>query len=56
MIKRTADIVIENSATKSMILSIRIKPFEGLIDMLSKNPNRNAENVVKTALSLISDP
>jgi len=54
--KSTAEIVIENRAINNMILSIRIKLFEGLIDMFSKNPNRNAENVVKTALSLISDP
>ena len=56
MIKSTAEIVMENNAIKSMILSIKIKPFDGLIDMFNKNPNKNAENVVSTALSLNSEP
>ena len=56
MIKSTAEIVIENNAIKSMILSIKIKLFYGLIAMFNKNPNKNAENVVNTALSLNKAP
>jgi hypothetical protein len=52
----TADTVMENRAIKRMILSKRIKLFAGLIDMFNKNPNKKAEKVVKTALSLINDP
>ncbi len=54
--KSTADIVIENNDIKTMILSMKIKLFEGLIAMFSKNPNRNAENVVKIAFSLNTEP
>jgi len=56
MIKRTADIVIENKAINSIILSRMTKLFEELIDMFNKNPNKNTENVVNTALSLINEP
>jgi len=56
MIKSTADIVIENKAIKSMILSMKIKLFEVLIAIFNKNPNKNAENVVNTALSRITAP
>jgi len=56
MIKSTADIVIENKAINSIILSRITKLFEELIDMFNKNPNKNTENVVNTALSLINEP
>jgi hypothetical protein len=52
----TADIVMENNDIRRMILSIRIKLFEGLIAMFSKNPNRKAEKVVKIAFSLNTEP
>ncbi len=54
--KSTADIVIENKDIKSMILSIKIKLFDGLIAMFSKNPNKKAEKVVKIAFSLNTEP
>ena len=54
--KSTADIVIENKDIKIMILSRKIKFFEGLIAMFNKNPNRKAENVVKIAFSLNTAP
>jgi hypothetical protein len=54
--KSTADIVIENSAAKSMILSTRINSVDEFIEMFSKNPNKNTENVVKMALSLNTAP
>ena len=54
--KSTADIVMENKAIKSIILSIKIKPIGELIEIFNKNPNRNAEKVVKIALSLNRDP
>ena len=54
--KSTADIVMENKATKVIILSIKIKPIGGLIEIFNTNPNRNAEKVVKMALSLNSAP
>lgn len=54
--KSTADIVMENKDIKRMILSIKIKLFEGLIAMLSKNPNRKTEKVVKIAFSLNTEP
>jgi len=54
--KSEIDIVIENSAVKIMILSIRSNPLEDSIEMFNRKPNRKAENVVKSALSLIIDP
>lgn len=54
--KSTADIVIENNDIRIMILSRKIKLFEGLIAMFNKNPNRKAENVVKIAFSLNTEP
>ena len=54
--KSTADVVMENNATKIVILSIKIKLAGGLIEMFNTNPNRNTEKVVKMALSLNSDP
>ena len=54
--KNTADIVIENNDIKRMILSMKIKLFEELIAMFSKNPNRKAEKVVKIAFSLNTEP
>lgn len=56
MIKSTAEIVIENKATKSMILSSRIKFLEVFMEIFSKKPNKKAEKVVNTALSLNTDP
>lgn len=54
--KSTADIVMENKDIKRMILSMKIKLFEGLIAMFSKNPNRKTEKVVKIAFSLNNEP
>jgi hypothetical protein len=54
--KSTADIVMENNAIRIIILSIKIKPIGGLIEIFNKNPNRNTEKVVKMALSLSSAP
>lgn len=53
---KTADMVIENNDIKSMILSMKIKFFGGLIAMFNKNPNKNAEKVVKIAFSLNTEP
>ena len=54
--KSTADIVIENKDIKMMILSMKIKFFEGLIAIFNKNPNRKTEKVVKIAFSLNTEP
>ena len=54
--KSTADIDIENKAIKRVILSTRSKPMGELTEIFNKNPNRNAENVVKIALSLNNAP
>ncbi len=54
--KSTADTVIENKAIRRMILSARILVIEEDVDMFNKNPNRKTEKVVKTALSLNSEP
>lgn len=53
---KTADIVMEKSATKSIILSMKIKFLAGLIAIFNKNPNKKAENVVKIAFSLNTEP
>jgi hypothetical protein len=47
---------MENRDVKIIILSIKIKPVGGLIDIFNTKPNRNAEKVVKMALSLNNAP
>ena len=55
--KSTADTVIENKATKRMILSIKRKVVvDGLIEIFSKKPKRKTEKVVSIALSLRTAP
>ena len=54
--KSEIDTVMENSATKRMILSKRSKILGDEIEIFNRKPNRKAENVVKRALSLIIDP
>lgn len=54
--KSTADIIIENKDIRIMILSRKIKLWDGLIAIFSKNPNRKTENVVKIAFSLNTEP
>ncbi len=49
--KSEIDVVIENKAIKSTILSMKIKLFEDPIEMVNKNPNRNPAKDVSTALS-----
>jgi hypothetical protein len=56
IIKSETDIVIENNAIKRMILSIRTKPAEELIEIFNRNPNRKPEKDVKIALSLNTAP
>ncbi len=54
--KSEIDIVIEDKAIKRMILSMKIKLFEEFIEIVNRNPNKNPENDVSSALSLIIDP
>jgi len=54
--KSETDIVIENKDIKRMILSMRIKLAEEVIEIFSRNPNRNPEKDVKIALSLNTAP
>ena len=54
--KSETEMVMENNATKRMILSIRSKVFGYEIEIFNRKPNRKAENVVKSALSRIIDP
>ncbi|MBI3623082.1 hypothetical protein HY212_03320 [Candidatus Pacearchaeota archaeon] len=56
IIKSETDIVIENKAIKSMILSMRIKLAEEVIEIFNRNPNRKPEKDVKIALSLNTAP
>jgi hypothetical protein len=41
---------MENRSIKSMILSNKMKVFDGLIEMFNKNPNKKAEKVVDRAI------
>jgi len=54
--KNETDIVIENKAVKSMILSMMSRLAEELIDIFNRNPNRKPEKDVKIALSLNTAP
>ena len=54
--KSEIDTVIEDKAIKRMTLSMKIKWFEELTEIVNKNPNKNPENDVSSALSLIMDP
>lgn len=54
--KSIADRVMENTAIKSIILSMKVKWLEEPTEMFNKNPNRNTENVVRIALSRSSEP
>ena len=56
IIKSETDVVIESKAIKRMILSMRIKLAEELIEIFNKNPNRKTEKDVKIALSLNTAP
>lgn len=54
--KSEIDTVIDDKATKRMILLMKIKLFEELIEMVNKKPNRKPAKDVKTALSRIIVP
>lgn len=54
--KSEIDTVMEDKAIRRMILSMRIKLFEGFIEIVNRNPNKNPEKDVNSALSLIMDP
>jgi len=54
--KSEIDTVIEDKAIKRIILSKKIKLFEELIEIVRRNPNKNPEKDVNSALSLIMDP
>jgi len=56
IMKSETDIVIENKAIKRMILSMRIKLAEEVIEIFNRNPNRNPEKDVKIALSRNTAP
>ena len=54
--KSEIDMVIEDKAIKRIILSMKIKLVEELTEIVNRNPNKNPENDVSSALSLIMDP
>ena len=54
--KSEIEMVMENNDTKIMILSMKSNPAADSIEIFRRKPKRKAENVVKSALSLIIDP
>lgn len=56
IIKSETEVVIESKEIKRMILSIRIKLAEEVIEIFNRNPNRKPEKDVKIALSLNTAP
>ena len=56
MMKSEIDTVIDDIAIKRIALLISTKSLAYSTDMVNKNPNKNPENDVNTALSRISEP
>ena len=54
--KSEIDTVIDDMATKRIILLVSVKLADELTDMVNKNPNKKPANDVNRALSLIIDP
>lgn len=54
--KSEIDIVIDDKATRRIILSMKIKLPEELIEIVNRKPNRTPAKDVKTALSRITVP
>ena len=56
MIKSETDTVIDDMATKRIVLFTSVKLMEELTDIVNKNPNKKPANDVSRALSLITAP